>query len=166
MRSRDLCALSIAFCLTLWVTGCGQGQESNLPNDLPRGHLSITRDDGRLVKLDVAIAADAVERNEGLRGVKALSDGQGLVLLWPDPVVTPFYMEDTLIPLQVASWDESNRIVSIMSMVPCRSKPCPLYESGKRIVGAVEVAEGVLDAAGVEIGDRVALSPDGPPDRR
>lgn len=164
MRSRDLCALSIALCLTLWVTGCGQ--ESNLPDDLPRGQLSITRDGSRIVRIEVAIADDADERNEGLRGITALSKDLGLVFLWPEPVVTPFFMEDTLIPLQVASWDGSNRIVSIMSMAPCRSKPCPLYESGKKIVGAVEVAEGVLDAAGVEIGDVITLSPDEPPDRR
>lgn len=164
MRSRDLRALSIAFCLTLSVTGCGKG--SNLPNDLPRGELTISRDGSRIMKLKVAIADDAEERNEGLRGVEDLPDDQGLAFLWPEPIVTPFYMEGTLLPLQVASWDESGRIVSIMSMAPCRSKPCPLYESGQKIVGAVEVAQGVLDDAGVEIGDVVTLIPDKRPGRR
>lgn len=164
MRSRDLCALTVALCLTLSVAGCAQ--ESNLALDLPRGQLSITRDGDKVLALRVTIADDPEERNQGLRGIGSLPRTQGMVFLWPEPVVAPFFMEDTLIPLQIASWDASNRIVSIMRMVPCRSKPCPLYESGKKIVGAVEVADGVLDEAAVVIGDRIVFSPDERPGRR
>ncbi|MBI4260287.1 MAG: DUF192 domain-containing protein [Actinobacteria bacterium] len=86
-----------------------------------------------------------------------LARDRGMVFLFEGPTTGSFWMKDTLIPLQIAFWDEDGRIVSILSMEPCEEDPCPLYSPGASYVGALEVNAGALSEAGVEEEDRVAL---------
>jgi uncharacterized membrane protein (UPF0127 family) len=66
-------------------------------------------------------------------------------------------MKDTLIPLTVAFWDRTGRIVSMLDMPPCHEDPCPTYDPGTPVIGAVEVPQGALERRGVALGDSVRL---------
>lgn len=66
-------------------------------------------------------------------------------------------MQDTLIPLDIAFWDQNNVIVDILQMTPCRSKPCPPYTPRTDYVGAVEMNSGLLADSSVKAGDVVTI---------
>jgi uncharacterized membrane protein (UPF0127 family) len=68
-------------------------------------------------------------------------------------------MKNTLIPLDIAFWNDDERIVDIFTMEPCRKDPCPLYTPTHDYVAAVEMNAGVLRSSGIKIGDIVTFSP-------
>jgi uncharacterized membrane protein (UPF0127 family) len=80
-----------------------------------------------------------------------------MAFLWSEPTATTFGMENTLIPLSIAFWDERGRIVAILDMEPCEADPCPIYDPGTSYEGAVEVGQGAFAERGVKVGDRVDL---------
>jgi uncharacterized membrane protein (UPF0127 family) len=113
--------------------------------------------------VEIADTPEASER--GLMGVEHLPDDQGMAFLWDGPSVVPFWMKDTLIPLDIAFWDEKGRIFDIQQMQPCRvpeggsaETACPLYRPGGPYVGALEVNLGLLERSGVRPGATVQLA--------
>lgn len=109
------------------------------------------------VTLHVEIADSAAERRVGLSGRATLPADAGMAFLWDEPVRARFWMKDTLIPLQIAFWDERGRIIAILDMPPCRADPCPTYGPDRPFVGAVEANAGWFTAHGVAPGDTVLL---------
>ncbi len=107
--------------------------------------------------LAVQVADTPEARATGLMGRERLDPYDGMAFVWDEPVNASFWMKDTLIPLSIAFWDSGGRIVAIFDMDPCTADPCPTYDSGVPILGAVEVDQGALDRRGVEVGDEVEL---------
>ncbi|HEX2068889.1 MAG TPA: DUF192 domain-containing protein [Actinomycetota bacterium] len=107
--------------------------------------------------LRVEIADTPPARSAGLMGRRHLAPDAGMAFLFDEPTENRFWMKNTLIPLSIAFWDETGRIVSILHMAPCREDPCPLYSAGTSYIGAVEVNRGFFKAHGVRVGDRVEL---------
>jgi uncharacterized membrane protein (UPF0127 family) len=148
-RSRPwLAALGLLLAIS---ASCGQtGSHSSLP----RGTVSLGPN---RVLLHVEIADTDAARLRGLMGRRSLGADSGMVFLFDAPVRASFYMENTLIPLSIAFWDQTDRIVSILDMVPCRATPCSTYTAGSPFVGAVEANRGFFVEHGVEVGDDVEL---------
>jgi len=140
--------------LLLVAVACGSPEPSD-PN--ATAALSIRTDDGT-VSLDVQVADTPDERQIGLMGRESLSPYDGMAFLWEEPVVSSFWMKDTLIPLSIAFWDDAGRIISILDMDPCTVDPCPSFGPDEPFVGAVEVDRGTLEERGVTVGDRVELT--------
>jgi uncharacterized membrane protein (UPF0127 family) len=141
------------------MAGCaqdrGDGDRSG-DSGLPQGTLVIETREGE-VRVSVEIAEAIEDQIRGLRFRKRLPAEGGMVFLHPDPEPQAFVMEDTLIPLSVAWWNEEGRIVAIEDMEPCTGGVCPTYGPHGLTVGAVEVNQGFFEEHGVEVGDRVRL---------
>jgi uncharacterized protein len=105
--------------------------------------------------LDVANTES--ERRAGLMGRTSLARNSGEVFVFDGPVRAAFWMKDTRIPLSIAFWDASGRIVDVKEMVPCTSDPCPVYRSLVPYTHALEMNAGWFDQHGVRIGDTVEL---------
>ena len=88
----------------------------------------------------------------------SLGADDGMVFLFDAASSGSFWMKDTLIPLSIAFWDETGRIVGIRDMDPCTADPCPTYGSPEPYVGALEVNQGFFEEHGVVIGDHIELS--------
>jgi len=140
--------------LLLAAVACGSADASD---PIATAALSIRTDDGT-VSLDVQVADTPDERQTGLMGRESLSPYDGMAFVWEEPVVSSFWMKDTLIPLSIAFWDDAGRIISILDMEPCTADPCPSYGPDEPFVGAVEVDRGALEERGVTLGDRVELT--------
>jgi uncharacterized protein len=80
-----------------------------------------------------------------------------MAFVFAGPVRGRFWMKDTPLPLSIAFWDRSGRVVATFEMPPCRTDPCPLYGPRVPFAGAVEANRGFLAAHGVRPGDRVRL---------
>jgi uncharacterized membrane protein (UPF0127 family) len=147
--------MRLAPVLLLVAVACGSAEEGSDPN--ASAALSIGTDQGT-VSLVVQVADTPAERQTGLMGRESLPPYDGMAFVWEEPLVTTFWMKDTLIPLSIAFWDADGRIISILEMDPCTEDPCPSYGPGEPFVGAVEVARGTFERLGVAVGDRVGLT--------
>jgi hypothetical protein len=139
--------------LALLLAACGSDA---LPSGDDQVPLRVVTAEGE-VTLRVEIADTSEERAAGLSGRASVPADAGMAFLWDEPVEAEFWMKDTLIPLQIAFWDEGGRIVGLIEMEPCEADTCPHYRPEKPIVGAVEANAGWFTAHGVAVGDTVEL---------
>jgi uncharacterized membrane protein (UPF0127 family) len=147
---------AILLVLSLLVVACSEKVHQG---PLPTGILEVTTDSGTAA-LNVEIAANGRARSLGLMGRSTMAPDAGMVFLFNRPLNSSFWMKNTLIPLSIAFWDRSGRILKILDMTPCQADPCPYYYPEVTYVGAVEANLGWFAAHGVRPGDRVTLSDD------
>jgi uncharacterized membrane protein (UPF0127 family) len=74
----------------------------------------------------LAIADNPSLRRQGLQGVTDLLDLDGMLFFWRHDG-DPFWMKDTLIPLDIVWFNEDGTYKDRASMVPCTDDPCPTY---------------------------------------
>jgi uncharacterized protein len=126
-------------------------------DELPRGNIEISREGRSLASFDVELAITRPDQARGLMNRKSMPKDRGMAFLFSTPVQQTFYMLNTLIPLDIAFWDEDLEIIDVMTMTPCTAQPCQTYLPGSEFVGALEVNAGALESRRIRPGDRVAL---------
>jgi hypothetical protein len=95
--------------------------------------------------LTLAIADDPSLRRQGLQGVTDLEDLDGMLFFWRHDG-DPFWMKDTLIPLDIVWFNEDGTFKGRDSMVPCTAYPCPTHQPDNLDFRyAIEVPPGTLD---------------------
>lgn len=92
----------------------------------------------------VAVAGTPGSRARGLMGVTDLEDLDGMLFVLDAPAVTRFWMKDTLIPLDIAFFDDEGGFVAAFTMEPCPSDPCPSYGPDTPVRYALEVPAGTM----------------------
>lgn len=160
MRSRPLPAL--AACAAILCAACGAGQAAPLPTasarGWPLGDLTMRHAGRDAVHLTVEIADTEPHREAGLMNTRSLPTDHGEAFTWTQPIQVGFWMKDTLIPLDIVYWDAQGRIVDVLNMTPCSADPCAVYNARSPFVGAVELDPGVVEKAGVQVGDTLTLA--------
>lgn len=120
----------------------------------PRGEVIFP--DG--TRVSVEIAATDAQRQRGLMFRKSLAPNEGMIFIFDDVGFYPFWMKNTLIPLDMIWLDPDGRVVSIAASVPpCKADPCPTYAPSADALYVVEVVSGFTKAHGVKVGDRLLL---------
>ncbi len=88
--------------------------------------------------------------------VEDLGGLDGMLFAFPHPAVNRFWMKDTLIPLDIAFFDEEGALLGVLSMEPCVEDPCPTYGLDQPSLWALEAPAGTLiglgDGARLEVG--------------
>ncbi|MEW6320935.1 MAG: DUF192 domain-containing protein [Acidobacteriota bacterium] len=132
------------------------------------GGAAVTFADGTRVAVEVVATPES--RQRGLMFREHLPQDRGMVFVFPEPGYYPFWMKNTLIPLDMIWLDARRTVVAIAASVPpCKADPCPTYApvvDGKAVGNAVyvvEVASGFARRHGVKVGDRLRM--DGVPER-
>jgi uncharacterized membrane protein (UPF0127 family) len=122
-----------------------------------KGVVVATTSSGRAT-LNVEIADTEALRDNGLMGRTSLSPDSGMAFLWSSPSTSSFWMKDTLIPLSIAFWDSTGKVVAIDEMKPCTSDPCETFGAPVAYVGAAEANAGWFGEHGVKVGDNINLT--------
>ena len=118
---------------------------------------TVTFASGAQVHAEIVDTPDAVER--GLMFRESLGPNEGMLFVFEKTGFYPFWMKNTLIPLDIIWIDEAWRIVSIAASVPpCRADPCPTYPPAGDARYVVEVSAGFARTHGVARGDRVTVT--------
>jgi len=103
---------------------------------------------------DVEIARVPVELARGLQGRKTLPAQQGMLFIFPSSDVYPFWMKDTLLPLDIIWLDEKKRVVHIAPEVPpCGWEPCPTYGPAEYARFVLEINTGAAERFDISVGD-------------
>jgi uncharacterized protein len=152
-----LLGLRVACLLMVLASGACQAPFEASGNDLPRASIEISREGRLLATFNVELALTLPDQAKGLMNRKTLPKDQGMAFLFSTPVRQQFHMFNTLIPLDIAFWDEDNEIIDLMTMTPCRAQPCPSYFPASEFIGALEVNAGILESKGIRPGDTFAL---------
>jgi uncharacterized membrane protein (UPF0127 family) len=144
---RSCCSLASVLLLGIAVTSAAQSR-------LPRGEVAFP--DGTRVTVEVAATEPA--RQRGLMFREHLAPSEGMVFLFEEVGYYPFWMKNTLIPLDMIWVDPQHRVVHVAhSVPPCKADPCPDYGPPAPPAGnalyVVEVVSGFAKAHGVKRGD-------------
>jgi len=103
--------------------------------------------------VQVEIAADDSVRAQGLMFRDQLAPDRGMIFLFPQSGDYPFWMKNTLIPLDMIWIDDQKRIVNVAANVPpCKADPCPSVPAGGTAKYVLEVAGGVAARHGLAKG--------------
>lgn len=94
--------------------------------------------------VSVEVAAVEELRSQGLMYRDQLAENRGMIFLFPQAGEYPFWMKNTLIPLDMIWMDAQHRIVHIAHDVqPCKADPCPNYPPNAQASSVLELAAGV-----------------------
>ena len=153
-----------ALCLVMFVS-CGgtsdPASDGATPSSSPtfRRGSAIIESDGGAVLVKIEVADTPEQRALGLMHRESLDDDAGMVFVFFEDTSGGFWMKNTLIPLSIAFFDGTGKIVKILDMDPCDADPCPTYDPGTTYRGALEVNQGAFEDWGVEVGDQIRVSP-------
>jgi uncharacterized membrane protein (UPF0127 family) len=121
---------------------------------LPRGRVDFP--DGARVAVEI-VDTDAT-RQRGLMFRTSLAPNEGMVFVFPRVGSYPFWMKNTLIPLDMLWLDPGGRVVSIaQSVPPCKADPCPSHPPDADALYVVELVAGFANQHGVKVGDLLRL---------
>ncbi|MEA2489241.1 MAG: uncharacterized protein QOH21_1033 [Acidobacteriota bacterium] len=112
----------------------------------------VTFPDGFVVHTQ--LATDDESRAQGLMFRDQLRPGTGMLFFFPTAGDYPFWMKNTLIPLDMIWLDGSRKIVAMHHDVPpCKTADCPSYPPHAVALYVLEVAGGVANEHGLKVGD-------------
>jgi uncharacterized membrane protein (UPF0127 family) len=112
--------------------------------------------DKTVVALEVARTEP--ERSRGLMFRTSMAEQAGMIFLFERPGVYPFWMKNTLIPLDMFWTDTTGKVVWIAESVPpCQADPCPEYPPKAVASYVIETNAGFARRHAVKIGDVVTL---------
>lgn len=140
---------SVVLILILALAACAQRTPAPNPATTTATVTEATISTPRIVLPDnyavsVEVASDDATREQGLMYRDHLADDRGMIFLFTQSGEYPFWMKNTLIPLDMIWMDGEHRIVHIASNVqPCKADPCPNYPPNAKAFSVLELAAGV-----------------------
>ncbi|MBS0028798.1 DUF192 domain-containing protein [Chitinophaga sp. 22321] len=106
-----------------------------------------------LRKIDIQLAQTDEQRSDGLMYRKSMTDGQGMLFIFPDMEERAFWMKNTYISLDIIYIADNMEIVSIQKYAtPLSEESLPSYKKAKYVL---EVNGGFCDKYHVAYGDKI-----------
>jgi uncharacterized membrane protein (UPF0127 family) len=105
----------------------------------------------------VQLARTEAEKQRGLMGVTSLTNEEGMLFIWDEENIYPFWMKDTLLPLDIIWIGTNGTIVEAVTAFPCEGDPCTVYTPRGNSQYVLEINAGLMRQWGVRIGDNVTI---------
>jgi uncharacterized membrane protein (UPF0127 family) len=138
------------FTAFLLVAGCAADAGAAKP--LPHAALAIDTADG-LAKFEVEVAGDQQSQEQGLMFRKTLAANAGMLFDFHQPVMTDFWMKNTILPLDIIFIRPNGTISTIhANATPYSTTPIPAAEPVRAVL---EINGGRAKALGILPGARV-----------
>jgi uncharacterized membrane protein (UPF0127 family) len=90
------------------------------------------------VPFDPELALTSPKRQRGLM-LRRRAPEDGMLFVFSTPTTGGFWMKNTLVPLTIVFFDSSGRRVRKLSMTPCRTASCKVYDPGRTYRFALEL---------------------------
>ena len=102
------------------------------------------------------LAKTPAQRSLGLMH-RTQAPKDGMLFVFPERTTGGFWMKNTLVPLTIVFFDSAGKRVRKLSMTPCRTASCPIYDPGRPYRFALELRASDKRRA-LTIGPRPALA--------
>jgi hypothetical protein len=107
----------------------------------------------------VELAKTDAEREKGLMNRTELDKNKGMLFIFDKEGIYPFWMKNTLIPLDMIWIDGSGKVVFIAQNVqPCKTLICPVTVPSASAKYVLEINAGISKEFGIKTGDEVKLN--------
>ncbi len=103
----------------------------------------------------VEIAKKPVEKKRGLMFRKSLEQGKGMLFVFDEEGNYPFWMKNTLIPLDIIWLDKNQAIVFIKENAPPCTEICDSINPKRDAMYVLEVNSGASRQLKLKIGDKM-----------
>lgn len=114
----------------------------------------VTLPAGFLVRVELA-RTDA-ERAQGLMYRESMREGDGMLFLFDDLAIRPFWMKNCHFPLDMIYTLKDGTVVDVLENVPpCAADPCPSFPPAAKADTVLEVNAGVARKYGVKTGAKL-----------
>ncbi|SLN37583.1 hypothetical protein ROA7450_01802 [Roseovarius albus] len=121
-------------------------------NSCREDSLAVRGDWGQ-ARFSVEVADDKVERAQGLMHRESMPKSAGMLFVYPEPQVVGFWMENTLIPLDMLFLDSTGVVQKIHSNAIPLDKS-PIY-GGDNIQYVLEINGGLSNLIGISVGSEI-----------
>lgn len=112
---------------------------------------------GRLFVAEIADTPERLQRGYMFR--REVGEEDAMIFVFPGAGFHPFWMKNTLVPLDMIWMDDTFTVIHIEASVPpCRSDPCPSYGPPRKARYVLEVRGGIVRREGLAIGDHLSVS--------
>ncbi len=104
-------------------------------------------------RFSVEIASTEAAREHGLMYRTHLAAYHGMLFVYKNAKLRSVWMKNTLIPLDILFFDAQQRLINVSADTPpCRSDPCPIYQSLTPAMYVLELSAGEARKLGVKPG--------------
>jgi uncharacterized protein len=102
------------------------------------GHARLTLD---RTAFHPELALTPAARSRGLMSRKR-APADGMLFVFKHPTSSGFWMKNTLVPLKIVFFNASGERVRRLTMTPCRTESCPIYDPMRIYRFALELPVG------------------------
>lgn len=113
----------------------------------------ITRADGTRFSFEAEVAKSVKEQSYGLMFIRDLPDNQGMIFPYTPPQAVSFWMENTLIPLDMLFVRPDGTLGRIAAEAKPQDKT-PI-SSQEPVIAVIEIKGGMAKKDGLTLGDKV-----------
>lgn len=153
-RNAASAVMAVLLVAAAGSAGCSDSQPNVGPN---LDGISVTLPDDTVIGAEVAGTPE--EQQRGLMFRRALAPDRGMLFNFTSYEERPFWMFQTLIPLDIIWMNPQGVIVEISADTPpCGSTnpvDCPNYGGSVKSQSVLEIAGGQAAAHGLKVGDRI-----------
>jgi len=110
--------------------------------------------EGETIKVEVPESPEKIA--QGLMFRENLCDSCGMLFIFEEEKIWPFWMKNTKIPLNIIHINKDFEIVDVIYAVPCEENPCPNYVPKDKSLYVLEVNGGKFNES--IIGNKVSIN--------
>lgn len=101
---------------------------------------------------NVEVVDTPESRQIGLMYREQMDNRDGMFFIFENEGNYPFWMKNTLIPLDIIWIDSSGKIIDIKEADPCEEDPCPVFYHEGSAKYVLEINKGLSKELGIEVG--------------
>ena len=106
----------------------------------------------------VKLAKTTAEREKGLMDVTQLDKSSGMLFIFDKEDIYPFWMKNTLIPLDMIWIGSNNKVIFIgQNVQPCVTFICPITNPNAKAKYVLEINGGISEKLGIKAGDSAEI---------
>ena len=109
---------------------------------------------------NIELAVTDKERSQGLMFREYLAFNEAMLFVFPEEGEYPFWMKNTLIPLDIIWINKEKEVVFIgENLQPCEEEhSCPVVDPAKNAKYVLEIQGGIVEEIRLKVGDKMVLS--------
>lgn len=146
----------VSACLIVCLESCQSGSTGAAA---PPGTVPVTLPDGGVIYAEVVTTPQ--KQAQGLMFRHELPPDRGMLFVFTEMAPRPFWMYQTVIPLDMIWLDRNRKVVEIAEEVPaCPSRmpeACPNYGGNVPSMYVLELAAGQAAERGIKVGGQIGF---------